>query len=120
MGTRAETMEFLADQLSALPNIRYRKMFGEYGLYCDEKVVAFVCDDELFIKPTDAGRAYIGEPDEAPAYPGSKLYFRVSGDRWEDRDWLAGLVDATAAVLPAPKPKSAAKAKPKVKAQPKP
>lgn len=106
MGTRAETMEFLVDQLSALPSIRTRRMFGEYCLYCDEKPVAFVCDDELFVKPTDAGRAYIGEPDEAPAYPGSKLYFRIGGDRWEDRDWLVGLIDETAAALPAPRPKS--------------
>lgn len=105
MGTRAETMEFLVDQLSGLPNIRSKRMFGEYALYCDEKVVAFVCDDELFIKPTDAGREYIGDPEEAPAYPGSKMYFRVSGDRWEDREWLTGLVDTTAAVLPVPKPK---------------
>ena len=118
MGTRAETMEFLADQLGGLPNIRYRKMFGEYGLYCDEKVVAFVCDDELFVKPTEAGRSYIGEPDEAPAYPGSKLYFRVSGDRWEDRDWLAGLIEATAAVLPLPKPKAGQRAKSRPKRTP--
>ncbi|QIM18113.1 TfoX/Sxy family protein [Leucobacter coleopterorum] len=110
MGTKTETMDFLVDQLSGLPNIRSKRMFGEYALYCDEKVVAFVCDDELFIKPTDAGREYIGDPEEAPAYPGSKLYFRVSGDRWEDREWLTGLIDATAAVLPLPKPK-----KPKVK-----
>jgi len=106
MSTRAETVEFLVDQLSALPGIRTRRMFGEYCLYYDEKPVAFICDDELFVKPTDAGREYIGEPDEAPAYPGSKLYFRVSGDRWEDRDWLAGLIDLTASVLPAPKPKT--------------
>ena len=105
MSTRAETVEFLTDQLSGRPNISSRRMFGEYCIYCDDKPVAFVCDDELFVKPTDAGRAYIGEPDEAPAYPGSKLYFRVGGDRWEDRDWLAGLIDATAAALPAPKPK---------------
>ncbi|WP_449280627.1 TfoX/Sxy family protein [Leucobacter sp.] len=105
MGTRAETMEFLADQLTALPNIRTRRMFGEYCLYCDDKPVAFVCDDELFVKPTDAGRAYLGEPDEAPAYPGSKLYFRIGGDRWEDRDWLTDLIARTAAALPAPKPK---------------
>lgn len=110
MGTKAETMDFLVDQLSGLPNIRSRRMFGEYALYCDEKVVAFVCDDELFIKPTDAGREYIGDPEEAPAYPGSKMYFRVSGDRWEDREWLTGLIDTTATVLPAPKPK-----KPKAK-----
>lgn len=107
-------MEFLTDQLSALPTIGSRKMFGEYCLYLDEKPVAFVCDDELFVKPTDEGRAYLGTPDEAPAYPGSKLYFRVSGDRWEDREWLAELISLTAAALPAPKPK-----KPKQPKQPK-
>jgi TfoX/Sxy family transcriptional regulator of competence genes len=88
-------MEFLTDQLTALPNIRTRRMFGEYCLYCDDKPVAFVCDDELFVKPTEAGRTYIGDPEEAPAYPGSKLY----------RDWLTGLISETAAALPAPKPK---------------
>lgn len=111
MSTRAETVEFLLDQLSALLAVRTRMMFGEYCVYLDDKPVAFVCDDELFVKPTDAGRAYIGVPDEAPAYPGSKLYFRVSGDRWEDRDWLTGLIDLTAAELPAPKPKKPKKAK---------
>ena len=112
MGTKAETVEFISDQLSALPAISSRRMFGEYALYCDEKVVAFVCDDELFIKPTEAGREYIGIPDEAPAYPGSKLYFRISGDRWEDREWLSGLVSVTAAALPAPKPKKPRSARP--------
>lgn len=112
MGTRAETIEFLTDQLGALPGIRTRSMFGEYGVYYGEKVVGFVCDDTLFVKPTDAGRAYIGTPEEAPAYPGSKLYFKVDGDRWEDREWLTGLIDCTAAALPAPKPKAPRKTKP--------
>jgi len=114
MATRADTVDFLLDQLSALPNLRTRKMFGEYALYCDEKVVAFICDDELFIKPTAEGRAYVEEAgalDEAPAYPGSKLYLRIGGDRWEDRDWLAALVDLTASVVPAPKPKGPKKPK---------
>ncbi|MBL3680679.1 TfoX/Sxy family protein [Leucobacter chromiireducens] len=111
MGTRAETIEFLTDQLSALPSLRTRRMFGEYGVYCDDKIVALVCDDTLFVKPTEAGRAYLGTPEEAPAYPGSKPYFKVDGDRWEDRDWLAGLIDCTAAELPVPKPKPARKPK---------
>lgn len=105
MSTRVETMEFLTDQLSALPGIRTRKMFGEYCLYLDDKPVAFVCDDELFVKPTGAGREYIGEPEEAPAYPGSKMYFRVGGDHWENREWLTGLIDVTASELLPPKPK---------------
>lgn len=106
MSTREDTVEFLLDQLSALPGVRTRKMFGEYCLYYEEKPVAFICDDELFVKPTADGRAAVeaaGALDEAPAYPGSKLYLRIGGDRWEDRDWLAGLVELTAAALPVPK-----------------
>jgi len=114
MATRQDTVDFLLDQLAGLPDVRTRKMFGEYCLYFDDKPVAFVCDDELFIKPTPEGRAVVieaGALDEAPAYPGSKLYLRISGDRWEDRDWLTALVELTAAALPAPKPKP--KPKPK-------
>ncbi len=114
MATRADTIEFLLDQLSTLPNVRTHKMFGEYAVYSDDKVVGLVCNDELFIKPTDEGRAYVeaaGALDEAPAYPGAKLSLRISGDRWEDRDWITELVDLTAAALPVPKPKKPKKPK---------
>jgi TfoX/Sxy family transcriptional regulator of competence genes len=80
-------------------------MFGEYAIYLDEKVVGFVCNDQLFVKPTKAGRAYIGDVTETPAYPGSKMYFLISTDQWEDRDWLTELLLQTAAELPLPKPK---------------
>ncbi|MEI7037940.1 hypothetical protein [Fulvimonas yonginensis] len=44
-------------------------MFGEYALYQDGRVVAPVCDDELFVKPAAAGRAVPGEVEEAASYP---------------------------------------------------
>lgn len=123
MPTSAETVDFLLDQLGWPPNARTRKMFGEYAVYLDEKVVAFVCDDELFVKPTAEGRVFVeaaGALDEAPAYPGSKLYLRIGGDRWENREWLAELMRTTADALPAPKPK-APKSKPKAsKSKPQP
>ncbi len=36
-------------------------MFGEYALYCDQRVVALICDDQVFVKITDPGKAYVGE-----------------------------------------------------------
>jgi len=51
--------------------LSYRKMFGEYALYLDGRVVALVCDNMLFVKPTDAGRALLGAVEEAPPYPGA-------------------------------------------------
>jgi TfoX/Sxy family transcriptional regulator of competence genes len=105
MSSQQKTVDFLVEQMAEAGHITTRKMFGEYAIYCDTKVVAFVCDDELFIKPTDVGRQFIDEVVEKPAYPGSKMYFWISGDLWDDADWLSQLIKKTAAVLPLPKRK---------------
>lgn len=109
MSTQQKTVDYIIEQSAGAGAMTARKMFGEYGMYCDGKVMAFICDDQLFIKPTEGGRAYLGAVTEAEAYPGSKMYFLIDGDRWDDADWLAGLVKATADDLPAPKPKKAKK-----------
>ena len=103
-------VDFIVDQMGDAGNISYRKMFGEYAVYCDGKVVALVCDNRLFIKATEDGRNFIGAVTEAPAYPGAKINFLIE-DKFEDRDWLAGLVRITAAALPEPKPKTGKKNK---------
>ncbi|MGD9782290.1 MAG: TfoX/Sxy family protein [Kiritimatiellia bacterium] len=104
MATDQEFMEFLADQMAGAGEVSYRKMFGEYAVYCGGKVVALVCDNQLFVKPTAAGRAYVGAPVEAPAYPGAKNSFLIE-DAFEDREWISELIRITAKDLPAPKPK---------------
>ena len=104
MATDQEFMEFLADQMAGAGEISYRKMFGEYAVYCGGKVVALACDNQLFVKPTPGGRAYIGAPVEAPAYPGAKDSFLIE-DAFEDRDWISELIRITARELPMPKPK---------------
>ena len=110
MATRQETTEFILDQLHPLP-VRVRAMFGEYALYLVDKVVAFICDDTLFMKPTSVGAELLSEADMAPAYPGSKLYYAVPRDKLEDREWLQDFVVRTAELVPSPKPKKP-KAKP--------
>lgn len=86
-------------------DVSARKMFGEYGVYCDGKVVALVCDDQLFVKPTAAGRAFIGRVTEGLPYPGAKPWFLVPGSDCENSDWLSELIRLTARDLPLPKPK---------------
>lgn len=97
-------VDFVVDQIDDDCAMTYRKMFGEYGLYSHGKIVALICDDRLFVKPTDGGRAHIGSVVEAPAYPGAKPSFLI-GDRLEDGAWLSELVRITARELPEPKPK---------------
>ena len=95
-------------------NVSYRKMFGEYVLYSKDKVVALICDNQLFMKPTEAGRAFIGDVVEAPPYPGKNQFFLIQ-DEIEDGEWLTELVVLTEKELPKPKPKRKRKRKKKSK-----
>lgn len=111
MATSHSTIEFLLDQLSDLPQVRVRKMFGEYALYCDEKVVALVCDNQLFVKITPAGKALVGESYvEGSAYPGAKPSMVIGAEEIDDAARLCELLRVTAAGLPPPRPRRRKKA----------
>ena len=106
MASRQSTVDFLAQQISSAGIVSARKMFGEYGIYCGEKMVALVCDDQLFVKPTPGGKAFLGEYSEGPPYPGAKPWFIISGEKWDDHEWLSQLMNITSAQLPVPKNKA--------------
>ncbi len=105
MATDPGTVDVVLDAISAAGDVSARKMFGEYGVYCDGKIIGLICDDTFFVKITDAGRDFIGTPEEGPAYPGAKPSFVIPEDRWDDHDWMSGLITASWQELPVPKPK---------------
>lgn len=106
MSSNQSTADFIVEQMAAAGAVSAKKMFGEYGVFCDGKMVAVVCDDQLFIKPTAAGRSFLGEVEEVSPFPGAKPYFLISGERWDDGEWLSELGRLTCAELPLPKKKS--------------
>lgn len=116
MATDLDFVKFVADQIDDVCEVSYRHMFGEYGLFSKGKMVALLCDNRLLIKPTEAGRSFIGDVVESPPYPGAKPAFLIE-DKIEDKEWLTQLVTLTEQELPAPKRKKKSKAKKKTKAK---
>ena len=57
MASHPDFVNYVAEQLREAGAIRSRKMFGEYGLYCDDVFFAVICDDQFFVKPTPQGEA---------------------------------------------------------------
>jgi len=110
MATDKAFVDFVVDQIDSACDMTYRWMFGGCTLYSKGKVVALICDDQLFVKPTEAGRQFIGNVIEAPAYEGAKPSFLVQ-DKIEDAEWLTQLITLTEKELPAPKPKRKVKKK---------
>lgn len=105
MATSQATIDFLLDQLSGLADVGTKKMFGEYCLYLAGKPVGFVCDDQLYLKPTNAGRDMVLHAIEGMPYPGAKPHLLITADLWEDREWFSHLIQAAANELPLPKVK---------------
>lgn len=106
MSSKQSTVDFIVEQISSTGIVSAKKMFGEYGIYCGEKMVALVCDDQLFVKPTPDGKAFLGECAEGPPYPGAKRCFIITSEKWDDHEWLSHLIKITAAQLPIPKKKA--------------
>lgn len=99
MSTSQTTIDFLLDQLGACGAVTARKMFGEYCLYLAGRPVGLVCDNQLFLKNTQAARALMSEPLEGTPYPGAKPHLCITADQWEERDKLCQWVRATAEAL---------------------
>jgi len=111
MASDQNFVDFVVDQIKNAGEITAKKMFGEYGIYADGKIFGLICDNKLFIKPTNAGREFIGNVVEAPPYKGAKPSFLIE-DKIEDSEWLSELVRTSVRELPPPKPKKK-KLKPK-------
>lgn len=111
MASIHRTVDVILEQAEGAGAVTAKKMFGEYGLFLDGKMIALVCDDRLFVKPTPAGRSHIGVVQEGPPYPSAKPCFIIPGERWDEADWLAELFRVTAAGLPMPKTKQGKRSK---------
>jgi len=108
MATDSDYIEYVHEQTGFGSRLAYKRMFGEYGLYLDGKVVAFACDNSLLLKPTAAGRALLPTVALGKPYPEAKDYY-VLDEFLDDTELLQRILQATADALPAPKPRPAKK-----------
>lgn len=77
-----------------------KKMFGEYGLYCDRKYFGLVCDNQLFVKITEPGLKLLPQQEQGSPYPGARPHFLMT--ELDDDRALSSFVRATCSVLSAP------------------
>jgi DNA transformation protein len=49
--------DFVLDQLSVLPELRARAMFGGHGIYAGDRFFAILAEDRLYFKVNDTNRA---------------------------------------------------------------
>ncbi|MGE0210032.1 MAG: TfoX/Sxy family protein [Lysobacteraceae bacterium] len=114
MATDPDFIDYVAEQIALGARLTHKKMFGEYAVYIDGKVVAFACDNSLFIKPSTAAASLAPDLPQRPPYPGAKDY-PVADELLDDSDAIRALVLETAVLMPPPKPRRPAPARNRAK-----
>ncbi|MCM1136525.1 MAG: TfoX/Sxy family protein [Clostridium sp.] len=103
MASSLDFVKYVCEQIGGAGKITYKKMFGEYGIYCNGKIIGLICDNQFFVKKTKAGALVFPDCEEAAPYTGAKNYFTTADI--DDRDLMARFISATFEELPTPKAK---------------
>jgi len=97
MASNPDFVQYVADQCSGAGEIIAKKMFGDYGIYCNGKIFGLICDNRFYLKPTEAARTLLRTEELRPPYEGAKNYFYIADV--DDRDYLSSLVRETCKAL---------------------
>lgn len=106
MATDFNYIQFVCEQIRNFDNVRYRKMFGEYMIYVNDKPILLICDNIVYVKKLeeikeDMMNAALGFP-----YKGAKEHFILDMD---DVEFSNKVIATLESITPLPKKKSKGK-----------
>ena len=102
MATTQDYIEFVCDQVRGDWDTRYKKMFGEYMVYVNDKPVLLVCDNTVFVKPLDCVQSLLADAEMAHPYNGAKQHYILD---IEDTELAKQVITELEKVTPIPKPR---------------
>ena len=102
MSTSVENIEFVCEQIRGTGFIRYKKMFGEYMVYVDEKPVLLVCDHTVYVKKLEVIQELMAESEMGCPYQGAKEHYILD---IEDQELSRSVIDILVPITPLPKPR---------------
>jgi len=103
MATKPTTIEFIAEQIRDAGSVTFKKMFGEYMVYCNGKPVFLVCDDTLYIKILPETEAVVRDKLTGHPYNGARLHYII--EDLDDAEYLTMIAVILEKITPFPKPK---------------
>ncbi len=92
MATSEEFIKEVCARMGPLYDMRYKKMFGEYMVYANEKPVLLVCDNCVFVKMLPEVQALFAQAERGVPYKGAKEHYILDIEN-------GGLVQEAVAVL---------------------
>lgn len=80
MSTTNEFIEYVCEQINGVGEIRYKKMFGEFMVYVNNKPVIIVCDNTAFVKKIDCIKELMQNAETGFPYESAKEHYILDID----------------------------------------
>ena len=102
MATTLDYIEYVAAQAAGFGAVRYRKMFGEYMVYVNDKPILLVCDNSVFVKIQPCLDDLMGGAEMGIPYDGAKEHYILDIDNAELTQNVIAMLEP---ITPLPKPR---------------
>lgn len=102
MATQADYIEFVSEQIRTTGSIRYRKMFGEYMVYLNDKPLFLVCDNTVYVKMFEELKDLMSDASTGYPYSGARLHYILDID---NKEFTECVIERIEPLLTYPKPK---------------
>ena len=102
MATSPDYVEFVCEQIKDAGTVRYRKMFGEYMVYVDDRPVLLVCDNMVYVKICDEISGLMQGAETSRPYEGAKEHYLLDV---ENGQLAKSVTSILTSVTPVPKQK---------------
>lgn len=102
MATTNEYIEYVCEQIKGIGEVRYKKMFGEFMVYVNNKPVIIVCDNIPFVKQLECIKAKMQNAEKGYPYNGAKEHYILDID---NKDFSKFIIEEIEKVTPLPKKK---------------
>lgn len=102
MATSLNFINYVCEQLNGIGNIQYKKMFGEYMIYVNDKPVIIVCDNTAFVKKLDILEEKMKNAEVGYPYKNAKEHYILDID---NSNFSKNIVSEIEKITPIPKRK---------------
>ena len=103
MATSLDYIEYVCGQIGDGYAVRYRKMFGEYMVYVNDKPILLVCDNCVYVKKLVELGEIMNSAETAIPYGGAKEHYVLD---MENVELTEKVIDILEKLTPIPKKKN--------------
>jgi TfoX/Sxy family transcriptional regulator of competence genes len=102
MASDIDFVNYVMDQIHGVGITSYKKMFGEYMVYINQKPIILICDNTAYVKKLDCVKELLETEETGYPYKGAKEHYMLDVDNGET---IKDIVKALERIIPMPKKK---------------